>query len=279
MRGRGCADRRYSALARRCVSCFRGIVNCGPARRCVWPVLAPAQAWVRAGVWRRGGWDSVGMSGVRFTPALRFCWNALRSVHACCLTHSAKQDGLRNVAFLFRRGRTADLYVLKRLYGHPTWRVHFWSVRFLTAARGTGERGRRHGVSAFLRKPIGFDMFSAGVRWGCAPQTAPKSLRLSGLSSFDSRCGYVLRGEGDSGTTETCPSPIYARASRVAARSLLFAQSLESGRVKRKRALPAAPRLRQRVFDSLDSLHAAAGLRWRKFAAPSPGHTGRPARL
>ena len=29
----------------------------------------------------------------------------------------------------------------------------------------------------------------------------------------------------------------------------------------------APPNLRQRVFDSLDSLHAAAGLRWRGFAA------------
>ena len=117
---------------------------------------------------------SIGMLCVRFTPALRFCWNALRSVHACCLTHSAKQDGLRNVAFLFRRGRTADLYVLKRLYGHPTWRVHFRSVRFLTAARDTGERGRRHGVSTFLREPIGFDMFSAGNTLGAA---RPPNLR------------------------------------------------------------------------------------------------------
>ena len=40
-----------------------------------------------------------------------------------------------------------------------------------------------------------------------------------------------------------------------------------------------APNLRQRVFDSLDSPHAAAGLGWCKFAAPSLGHTERPARL
>ena len=40
-----------------------------------------------------------------------------------------------------------------------------------------------------------------------------------------------------------------------------------------------APNLRQRVFDSLDSLHAAAGLRWCVFAPPSPGYTERPARL
>ena len=41
----------------------------------------------------------------------------------------------------------------------------------------------------------------------------------------------------------------------------------------------ARPRLRQRVFDSLDSLHAAAGLCWCAFAPSSPGQTGRPARL
>ena len=40
-----------------------------------------------------------------------------------------------------------------------------------------------------------------------------------------------------------------------------------------------APNLRQRVFDSLDSLHAAAGLCWCGFAAPSPGHYRRPDRL
>ena len=38
-----------------------------------------------------------------------------------------------------------------------------------------------------------------------------------------------------------------------------------------------APNLRQRVFDSLDSLHAAAGLGWCVYA-PSPGYTERPAR-
>ena len=35
--------------------------------------------------------------------------------------------------------------------------------------------------------------FPRGVRWGCAPQTAPKSLRLSGLSSLGSRQSALLR--------------------------------------------------------------------------------------
>ena len=40
-----------------------------------------------------------------------------------------------------------------------------------------------------------------------------------------------------------------------------------------------APNLRQRVFDSLDSLHAAAGLCWCVCAPPSSGYTERPAEL
>ena len=53
----------------------------------------------------------------------------------------------------------------------------------------------------------------------------------------------------------------------------------------REYAGAARPRLRQRVecgsgtAASLDSLHAAAGLGWCVFAAPSPGYTERPARL
>ena len=47
-----------------------------------------------------------------------FYWNVLPSVHACCLTLSAKQDGLRYLAFLFRAGRdrhSCVLAVLARL--------------------------------------------------------------------------------------------------------------------------------------------------------------------
>ncbi len=70
---------------------------------------------------------------------------------------------------------------------------------------------------------------------------------LSECSAFDHagfavllRCGCAWHGKGRSGTTKTCPAPISGgrtaagRASRVAARSLLCAQSFESGRVKWK---------------------------------------------
>ena len=51
------------------------------------------------------------------------------------------------------------------------------------------------------------------------------------------------------------------------------------GVFRREYARAARPRLRQGVFDSLDSPHAAAGLCWCVFAAPSPGYTERPARV
>ena len=170
------------------------------------------------------------MSFVRFTPVMRFYWDVFRlsyaghtflSVclafdHACCLPHSAKQDGLRYVAFLFRRGSRLP-FARSRIAGaiiRLGWftsglRVSLWRSRRRTKERGNaenggnGERSRRRGRVRFCVIVLALPCFPRGVRWGYAPQTAPKSLRLSGLSSFDSRCGGVSRGEGRSGTTET----------------------------------------------------------------------------
>ena len=58
--------------------------------------------------------------------------------------------------------------------------------------RGRGLRGNGAGGAAFVHlcaAALALQCFPRGVRWGCAPQTAPKSLRLSGLSS---RCGGVM---------------------------------------------------------------------------------------
>ena len=108
--------------------------------------------------------------------------------HACCLPHSAKQDGLRYLAFLFRRGRAAGLCVLKRLCGHPTWRVHFWFVRFLTAARGTrGTEPAAWCKCAFSQSHWLCNVFRGESVGAARPKPAPKSLRLSGLSSLGSR--------------------------------------------------------------------------------------------
>ena len=118
--------------------------------------------------------------------------------HACCLPHSAKQNGLRYVSFLFRRGSRSP-FVRSRYVCMVIclWQVHFGFVRFFmaisTGLPGCGDAGTGNGAggAAFVR-------FCAGAL---------------ALESF--------RGE-------------YAGAAR--------------------------PRLRQRVFDSLDSLHLIRGV-------------------
>ena len=191
---------------------------------------------------------SLGMSCARITPAVRFCWNVLRSItpavrfcwnvlrsdhagravlsecpafdyaclavlsrcpvfdHACCLPHSAKQDGLRGVPFLFPpwveiAGRAFSSVVrLSDFMG--SLRACAFSGGDPDGGRrdeGTerrGERSRRQGVRALFVITLALICFPRGVRWGSAPQTAPMSLRLSGLSSFDSRRGCAWRGEG-----------------------------------------------------------------------------------
>ena len=66
--------------------------------------------------------------------------------------------------------------------------VSLWrSRRGCRGTRGNGATGA--GGAAFVPlcvTVLALQVFPRGERWGCAPQTAPKSLRLSGLSS---RCG------------------------------------------------------------------------------------------
>ena len=158
---------------------------------------------------------SVGMFGVRFTPAVRFCWDVLRSVHACravllgCLAFGSrlslflcqeKRDGLRYLAFLFRRVGIAfrafsNCRAVIGLCGFTSGlSVSLWRSRRGYRGRGGRETGLRRneaGGAAFVRLCAGalaLQCFPRGVRWGLrAPKPAPKSLRLSGLSSFDSQ--------------------------------------------------------------------------------------------
>ena len=70
----------------------------------------------------------------------------MRSVHACCLTHSAKQDGLRYVPFLFRRG-SGSLFARSRMSrGYRALLVHFGFARFLAAIPTENERDAENGV-------------------------------------------------------------------------------------------------------------------------------------
>ena len=137
-----------------------------------------------------------------------------------------------------------------------------------TGLPGRGERRTENGAggAAFVRlcaAALVLLCFPPGVRWGCAPQTAPKSLRLSGLSS---RCGGAAL--------------VRIRCACASLRNHISIVILSAGSTLGLRA----PNLRQRVecgsrtAASLDSLHAAAGLRWCGYA-PSPGYTERPGRV
>ena len=192
---------------------LHGIVNRGPAKGCVWPVIAPAEGIVRAGD---------GLPGDAFLSR-RFAFD-----HACCLPPERQTGrlaggcvpippwvGIAGSAF-------SDRWCAYRI----SW-VHFGLVRFFMAIPTENERDAENGVGGeakcVLRDHIGFAVFSAGSTLGLrAPKPAPKSHWLSGLSSFGSRCGCVLRGEGDSRTTRACLAPI------------------NGGRAKWKRARPAA---------------------------------------
>ena len=72
-------------------------VNCASAKCCCLSDIDRHRPAVRAGGGLRG-------AGGR-TRRVRFCWNALRSDHACCLTRAPNRGGLRDVPFLFRAGR------------------------------------------------------------------------------------------------------------------------------------------------------------------------------
>ena len=85
----------YSALTRRGVGLSLYDRELCAGERIQPAGYRPAQAFVRAGVWRRGGGSSIAALCVRITPAV------------CRM--SAKQDGLQQVAFLFRRGSESPL--------------------------------------------------------------------------------------------------------------------------------------------------------------------------
>ena len=87
--------------------CHCRMVNCGPSKCCVPPVLAPAEGLVRAGAVLRGGgirdWGRGGLPS--FTPGLAvllrcFAVGSRLSFFLC----QEKRDSLRYLAFLFRRG-------------------------------------------------------------------------------------------------------------------------------------------------------------------------------
>ena len=99
--------------------------------------------------------------------------SVLRSVHACCLTHSAKQDGLRNLSFLFRVGRDRHSYVLEccTVIGLRWFTSELYVTLWRSRQETESAARREYFFCAITLTP---PCFPRGVRWGCAPQTCTK---------------------------------------------------------------------------------------------------------
>ena len=119
----------------------------------------------------------------------------LASDHACCLP----QERQTGTACEMSRSYSAHVGIAISAFSNPRavielcgftsgMCVSLWRSR--RRNEGTrGERSRRRGATAFCAIALALPCFPRGVRWGLrAPKPAPKSLRLSGLSS---RCGGV----------------------------------------------------------------------------------------
>ena len=130
---------------------------------------------------------SIQMSCIRFAPVMHSYRNVLCSITPAVCRLCAKQNGLRYVPFLFRRGSGSPFVRSRMSRGYPALLVHFGLARFFMAIptenEGTGERGERRErrtesaarQSAFLRDRISFAVFSAGSPLGAArPQTCAK---------------------------------------------------------------------------------------------------------
>ena len=143
---------------------------------CVWCVTRPC--------------GSVDAFCLRFTPVFFPLSGKKRRLAGSCVPVPPGRDRLRAFS--------------RRWCGYQARWVHFGLVRLFVAI-STGYRGRWRrrtengaGGAAFVRLcaiTLALQCFPRGVRWGYAPQTAPKSLRLSGLSSGAGRVSkYALRG-------------------------------------------------------------------------------------
>ena len=120
----------------------------------------------------------------RFTPAVcrlapnRTACGILRSCSAGSRSPFVRSRGVGAVICLC--GFTSGLAV-------SLWRSRRGCRGHEERGTGYGVRENRAGGEAFVPLCVVIlvlKFFPPGERWGCAPQTAPKSLRLSGLSSW-----------------------------------------------------------------------------------------------
>ena len=149
---------------------------------------------------------SIGMSRVHLKPVARSYCGVLRSITpaVCRLAPNRTACGILRSCSAGSRSpivRSRDVGAVICLCGFTSGlAVSLWRSR--RGCRGTRGRRTENGAGGAAFVPLcvtvlALQVFPPGVRWGCAPQTAPKSLRLSGLSS---RCGGVMpvRIRGDS---------------------------------------------------------------------------------
>ena len=130
--------RRCSALTRRGVGAHYKIVNCAPAKGCVWPDIGRHRRLCARGLAARrcgsvGAFCAWIVSVMRFywnvlrliTPAILFYWSVLRSVHACLFSFVRKKETACGILRSYSAGRDRHSCVLAALFGYlPLW-VHF----------------------------------------------------------------------------------------------------------------------------------------------------------
>ena len=185
-RGSVCAARRLSrgavfVLCRSCdsigMSCVCSRPSCVPLGMscvCSRPSCVP---FGMSCVCSRPSYVSLGMSCVRSRLSLRFPRGVLCSLTPAVCRLCAKQDGLRDVAFLFRRGSGSPV-ARSRIVGaviEGGWFTSGLRVFWRRSRRKTRRTESAARQSAFCVNISALPCFPRGVRWGYAPQTAPKS--------------------------------------------------------------------------------------------------------
>ena len=280
---RGLQSMRCTALARRC--------GCGSLYVREWSAGAafvPAGFSPGTGDCARGGTDGAMRNCCpRARLALRFWRGVVLARGWLCVPVAALFLGSRSAVRFWRGvalargwpcGSGAALFLgsrpaLRFCRGAFPWRapgIAFLSRRFSSVhaccLSCDKQDGLRYAPFLFRRVEIAIRAFSR-----CQCGYLPLLVHF-GFGRF-----FMAIPTGDEETRRT-----RGRGTGLAARRLcVFAQSYWPCNAFRGESVGgcAPPNLRQRVFDSLDSLHAAAGLGWCGFAAPSPGHYRRPDRL
>ena len=217
------------------------LVNCGPARRCVWPVLAPAEVFVRAGAGRRGVGEGRKLPDFAM-PCRRETPFDLAALDISPFKEGVAAGGGGGVLRMAFMSQFAVFYIS---FGTHTGRAFlsdglaFVSRLLFAAERQTGRLAR-----GCVSIPRGSGSPLVRSRMACG---YPTLLVHFGLVRF-----FAAIPTGDD------RSRLYEKERRVGWAFLLiwFADSIG---YRGENAGAARPRLRQRAIGSLDSLHLGRG--------------------